>query len=169
MMRKERDFIREKGQDILKQAATGLAFMNAKGWVHRDVKPDNILVNSSGDVRTHRLRPGPASPDRLGQAVSPQGQAAGHAQLHVARADSRPTARWPGRHLQLRRHLLRAGDGPAAVPRGQFAGLADQAHHRESLYRPSSTTPTSPRSSPTWCCACWPRRRRIDRAISTRC
>ncbi|HEY7154322.1 MAG TPA: serine/threonine-protein kinase [Gemmataceae bacterium] len=51
IMRKENDFLREKGQDILKQAATGLAFMNAKGWVHRDVKPDNILVASSGDVR----------------------------------------------------------------------------------------------------------------------
>jgi eukaryotic-like serine/threonine-protein kinase len=51
IMRKEQDFLREKGQDILKQAATGLAYMNAKGWVHRDVKPDNILVASSGDVR----------------------------------------------------------------------------------------------------------------------
>ncbi len=51
IMRKEHDFLREKGHDILKQAATGLAFMNAKGWVHRDVKPDNVLVASSGDVR----------------------------------------------------------------------------------------------------------------------
>jgi eukaryotic-like serine/threonine-protein kinase len=48
---KQAEFIREKGQDILKQAATGLAFMNAKGWVHRDVKPDNMLVNSAGEVR----------------------------------------------------------------------------------------------------------------------
>jgi serine/threonine protein kinase len=51
IMRKEHDFLREKGLDILKQVATGLAFMNAKGWVHRDVKADNILVASSGDVR----------------------------------------------------------------------------------------------------------------------
>jgi eukaryotic-like serine/threonine-protein kinase len=51
IMRKEHGFLREKGLDILKQAATGLAFMNAKGWVHRDVKADNILVASSGDVR----------------------------------------------------------------------------------------------------------------------
>src|SRR5439155_14478442 len=51
MQRKEFDFIREKGQDILKQWATGLAFMNAKGWVHRDVKPDNVLVNSAGEVK----------------------------------------------------------------------------------------------------------------------
>src|SRR5262249_31253913 len=26
-------------------------YMNASGWLHHDVKPDNILVNSSGDVR----------------------------------------------------------------------------------------------------------------------
>jgi serine/threonine protein kinase len=51
IMRKEQDFLREKATDILKQAATGLAFMNAKGWVHRDVKPDNVLVTSGGDVR----------------------------------------------------------------------------------------------------------------------
>jgi serine/threonine protein kinase len=51
ILRKEFDFLREKGLDIIKQAATGLAFMNSKGWVHRDIKPDNILVASSGDVR----------------------------------------------------------------------------------------------------------------------
>jgi serine/threonine protein kinase len=51
IMRKEKDFIREKAHEILKQAATALAFMNAKGWVHRDVKPDNLLVNSAGEVR----------------------------------------------------------------------------------------------------------------------
>jgi serine/threonine protein kinase len=51
LSRKDTDFIREKGQDILKQAATAYAFMNAQGWVHRDIKPDNILVNSAGEVR----------------------------------------------------------------------------------------------------------------------
>jgi serine/threonine protein kinase len=51
LLRKETEFVREKGQDILRQAATALAFMNAKGWVHRDVKPDNILVNAAGSVR----------------------------------------------------------------------------------------------------------------------
>jgi eukaryotic-like serine/threonine-protein kinase len=51
MFRKEEEFLHEKGQDILKQIATGLAFMNAKGWVHRDIKPDNILINSAGEVR----------------------------------------------------------------------------------------------------------------------
>jgi eukaryotic-like serine/threonine-protein kinase len=48
---KKRDFIRENAHGILKQAATALAYMNASGWVHRDVKPANIMVNSAGEVR----------------------------------------------------------------------------------------------------------------------
>jgi len=48
---KAKTFLLERTQDILKQTATALAFMNAKGWIHRDVKPDNVLVNSAGDMR----------------------------------------------------------------------------------------------------------------------
>ncbi len=36
---------------IIEQAAGGLAYMHDKGWVHRDVKPENILFNKSGEVR----------------------------------------------------------------------------------------------------------------------
>jgi serine/threonine protein kinase len=36
---------------IIEQAASALAHMHEKGWVHRDVKPENILVNKAGEVR----------------------------------------------------------------------------------------------------------------------
>jgi serine/threonine protein kinase len=36
---------------IIEQTASALAFMHEKGWVHRDVKPENILFNKSGEVR----------------------------------------------------------------------------------------------------------------------
>jgi serine/threonine protein kinase len=36
---------------IIEQAASALAHMHEKGWVHRDVKPENILVNKTGEVR----------------------------------------------------------------------------------------------------------------------
>jgi serine/threonine protein kinase len=51
LTRKETTFIRDKAHSIIKQGATGLAFMNAKGWVHRDVKPDNFLVNGAAELR----------------------------------------------------------------------------------------------------------------------
>jgi serine/threonine protein kinase len=51
LMAKQFEFIKEKAHTILKQAATALAFMNAKGWVHKDVKLDNILANGAGEVR----------------------------------------------------------------------------------------------------------------------
>jgi serine/threonine protein kinase len=51
LIRKQTDFLKENAHAIIKQAATGLAFMNAEGFVHRDVKPDNILCNSSVQVK----------------------------------------------------------------------------------------------------------------------
>jgi serine/threonine protein kinase len=48
---KQHDFIRQHAMNIFKQAATALAFMNTQKWVHRDVKPDNLLVSSAGDLR----------------------------------------------------------------------------------------------------------------------
>jgi eukaryotic-like serine/threonine-protein kinase len=48
---KDQKFIREHARKIFKEAATGLAYMNASGYVHRDVKPDNILVNSLGETK----------------------------------------------------------------------------------------------------------------------
>lgn len=51
LVNKTYDFIRERAHSIFKQAATGFAYINTSGWVHRDIKPDNLLVNSAGDLR----------------------------------------------------------------------------------------------------------------------
>ena len=59
-------FIKEHSRKIFKQAATGLAYMNAKGCVHRDVKPDNILVNAVGDTKIIDFAITKQDPDRLG-------------------------------------------------------------------------------------------------------
>ena len=36
---------------IIEQAGQAIAYMHDKGWAHRDVKPENILFNRSGEVR----------------------------------------------------------------------------------------------------------------------
>jgi eukaryotic-like serine/threonine-protein kinase len=51
LLAKDFAFIKQRGHSIFKQAATGLAYMNASGWVHRDVKPDNMLVSEGGELR----------------------------------------------------------------------------------------------------------------------
>lgn len=51
IMRKQFDFIKERAHDIFRQWATALAYMNESGWVHRDVKADNVLVNAAGELR----------------------------------------------------------------------------------------------------------------------
>jgi serine/threonine protein kinase len=48
---KDMKFIKEHARKIFREMATGLAYMNAMGYVHKDIKPDNILVNSIGDTK----------------------------------------------------------------------------------------------------------------------
>lgn len=51
LLTKDMKFVWENARKIFKQAATGLAYMHGHGWVHSDVKPDNMLVNASGHMR----------------------------------------------------------------------------------------------------------------------
>ena len=36
---------------IIKQSAEGLYYFHTKGWIHKDIKPDNFLVSSEGVVK----------------------------------------------------------------------------------------------------------------------
>jgi len=48
---KDKEFLKEYAKKIMRQTATGLAYMNASGFVHLDIKPDNILVNALGQTK----------------------------------------------------------------------------------------------------------------------
>ena len=90
----------------MEQAAAALRYMHEKGWIHRDVKPENILVNKSGEVKVidYALAMRPFSVFK--KMLREEGTAAGDAQLHVARAD-------PLRVADARRPIFTASGSPA--------------------------------------------------------
>lgn len=48
---KDKEFLKANAKKIFKQTATGLAYMNASKFIHRDVKPDNIMCNALGQTK----------------------------------------------------------------------------------------------------------------------
>jgi serine/threonine protein kinase len=43
--------LQHRAKEILTDAAAGVAHLHEKGWVHRDIKPDNFLVNEENAVK----------------------------------------------------------------------------------------------------------------------
>lgn len=43
--------LQHRAQEILTEAAAGVAHLHEKGWVHRDIKPDNFLVRDDNHVK----------------------------------------------------------------------------------------------------------------------
>jgi serine/threonine protein kinase len=79
LLAKQFDFLRENAHGIIKQSATALAFMNTQNWVHRDVKPDNLLCNSSAQVKLidFALAVKAEKPSFLGSLFRRKGKVAG--------------------------------------------------------------------------------------------
>lgn len=50
-LRRGQDQIAHLVTKVIDQSAEALAYFNDQGWIHRDIKPDNFLVATEGDVK----------------------------------------------------------------------------------------------------------------------
>ena len=128
---------------IAYQAAEGLAAVHERGFLHRDVKPENILVTPDDSRETDRLRVG------LGRQVRGQDDAGAGPHLdalHVARAPARAPGRARERRVCARPRPLRAGRRHS--PAGPASRAGDGALRAPPRVRPAGAPHALVRRSP---------------------
>ena len=137
-----REVIREgatidQARDLARQVAEALAVAHARQIVHRDVKPDNVMVREDGYVKVldfglARIAMSEHAGEATISAETRTGLVLGTHRVSVAGAGARRSRHDGQRRLRARHPALRAADGPAPVPRAVAAGGAAQHHQRRA-------------------------------------
>ena len=119
----------QRAAEVASDIAAALGFAHRNGVVHRDVKPGNVLISPSGQVKVADFGIARA---RSRSRLQPHTSRLGHGHGHVLRAGAGTgaPARPAQRPVLARRRALRDGHRPAAVQRREPGGDRLQARAR---------------------------------------
>lgn len=156
---RERRLAPEAAVAIVADVADGLAAAHAAGVVHRDVKPENVLLDMQGPIGPGGSHPALLTDFGVAKLIDTPGAPA------PRRSSALPTT-WPRRSSRACRRGPRSTSTPwprsctSCSPASRPSAAATPARSCAATSpRPSSPSPASRTSCGSSSCSAWPRRR----------
>ena len=162
LLRREGALTPERAVAIAAQVADALDAAHAKGLVHRDVKPSNVLLDQQGG-REHAYLADFGLTQSIAEAGPADGQPDGDRRLRRARADPRRPGRRTSGRLRARLPALRDAHRHPAVHRVAPTSRSSTPTWRRRLRARASAARAFPQRSTTFSPGPWPRTRTSGR------
>ena len=143
ILREGRKILPERALEITSGVLSALDYSHRAGIIHRDIKPGNVMLTPSGDVKVMDFGIARAISRRLLDDDPDRGRRR-HRAVPLPRAGPRRDRRLPLRRLLRRLPALRAAHRPAAVRRRQPGRGRLPARARARRSRRPTTTRTCP-------------------------
>jgi len=145
MMASDRVKIHARLNKLIEQLCLGLAAMHDKGWLHRDIKPDNILLNKGSEVRLIDFSLSSRQSSAVTRMFAGKSKSIQGTRTYIAPETirkQRPTIQTDIYSLGVTLYQVLAGNPP-------FAGKSPSDVLRKHLQeRPYSLTATDPNITP---------------------
>jgi len=123
-----------RARKLFECVCAALSHVHSRGLIHRDIKPDNVLMNKVGEIRLVDFSLATKEVKGFAKMVG-GGQAENHSgdsNLHRTGNHSQTDPRLPDGHLQLGNHVFRGANRAHAISGPHARRIVDEALARRA-------------------------------------